>query len=131
MKIQKTILRETAKLACGLLVADALMCGVYALLGHFDYTVPLGALWGTLGAVLNFLLLGVTMQKATERESGQKKTVQLSYSLRMLMMAAFCIAGILLPFFQTFAVIIPFLLATPIILLLQAIEKKKAPKEEE
>ena len=130
MKISKTILRETAKLAVGLLIADALMCAVFVLLGYFDYTVVLGALWGTLGAVLNFFLLGVTVQKAADRESGQKKAVQASYSLRMLMLAAFGVVGILLPWFQTYAVIIPLVLTTPIMLLLQAIENRRQKQDE-
>ena len=123
---QSIATRETSKLAVGLLVADALVCAVFMLLHAFDYTVILGLLLGTVGSLLNFFLLGVTMQKAAEKESGQKKTVQASYTLRMLMMIAFCVVGILLPWFQSYAVIAPFVLSTPVLLLLQAIEKKRA-----
>ena len=128
MKGKSIAARETLKLGCGMLIGDALMCAVFALLGAFDYTVVLGALLGTAGSLLNFYLLGVTMQKTMNRESGQKKAVQLSYTLRMLMMIAVCIVGYLLPWFQTFAVIIPYLFATPVILILQAIEKKQSAK---
>ena len=118
--------RETSKLAVGLLVADALACAVFVLLHAFDYTVILGLLLGTVGSLLNFYLLGVTMQRVAEKESGQKKAVQASYTLRMLMMIAFCVVGALLPWFQTYAVFVPFVLSTPVLLILQAIEKKRA-----
>ena len=48
MKIQKAVLTETKHIAIGVLIGDAVMCGVFAALKKFDYTVPLGALLGTV-----------------------------------------------------------------------------------
>ena len=128
MKIDPAIRRETRRVACGIAVADLLMFGVFLLLKKFDYTVILGALLGSAAAVLNFFLLGITMQKAADREDGQKKLVQSSYSLRMMMICLTIILGAVLPVFHTVAVIVPFLLNTPIILLLQAFDRAKAKK---
>ena len=64
MKVQKAVLKETGHIAIGVLLADVLMCAVFAIVHKFDYTVVLGALLGTAIAVANFFLLGVTLQKA-------------------------------------------------------------------
>ena len=44
MKVQKAVLKETEHIAIGVLIADVIMCIVFALLKKFDYTVVLGAL---------------------------------------------------------------------------------------
>ena len=44
MKVQKAVLKETGHIAIGVLIADVIMCIVFALLKKFDYTVVLGAL---------------------------------------------------------------------------------------
>ena len=126
MKLDPIIRRETKHLALGIGVADLLMIAVFVLLRRFDYTVVTGAILGTAAAVLNFLLLGITVQTAANQQDGQKKLVQASYSLRMMMLCLTVILGAVLPWFHTVAVIVPLLLNTPIILLLQAIDRKKA-----
>ena len=64
MKIQKAVLTETKHITIGVLIGDAVMCGVFAALKKFDYTVPLGALLGTVFAVGGFFLLGMSIQAA-------------------------------------------------------------------
>ena len=128
--MNKTISLETGRLCLGLLIVDILICGVFLLLKKFNYTVVLGVLLGSAGAVLNFFLLGVTMQKAANQDDGQKKLVQASYSLRMMLMALTVIVGALLPYFHTSAVIVPFLCNTPVILVLQLIDRAKEKKQQ-
>lgn len=124
--MQDPIKRETARLALGLAAVDVIACLVFWFLKKLDYTVPLGLLFGTAVAVLNFWLLGRTVRRAMNKDSGQKATVQGSYALRMLMIGAAVALGALLPFFNVFAVIVPIVAMTPVILILQAIDKKKA-----
>lgn len=45
MKVQKAVLKETEHIAIGVLIADVIMCIVFALLKKFDYTVVLWARW--------------------------------------------------------------------------------------
>ena len=130
MKLDPAIRRETRRVACGIAIADILMFAVFFLLKKFNYTVVLGALLGSGAAVLNFFLLGITVQKAADKDDGQKKLVQSSYSLRMMMMCLTIILGAVLPVFHTVAVIVPFLLNTPVILLLQAFDRLKAKKDD-
>ena len=91
MKVQKAVLKETGHIAIGVLIADVIMCIVFALLKKFDYTVVLGALLGTGIAVANFFFLGVTLQKAVGMQEFASKYVRQSYSLRMF----FCFAGVI------------------------------------
>ena len=60
-------MQETLHIAVGVLIADVVMCVIFALCRRFDDTVVLGALLGTVFAVGNFFLLGLTVQKAVER----------------------------------------------------------------
>ncbi|WP_069971783.1 ATP synthase subunit I [Ruthenibacterium lactatiformans] len=63
MKIQEATKRETLHIAAGTLAFSAVMNGVFALLGRWDLTVLWGTLLGGGFAVLNFFLLGLTVQK--------------------------------------------------------------------
>jgi hypothetical protein len=123
--MQDPVKRETTRLAVGLLIVDAVACLVFLLLKKLDYTVPLGLLLGTAVELLNFWLLGRTVRHAMNKSSGQKTAVQGSYALRMLMIGAAVALGALAPCFNVFAVIVPIVAATPVILILQTIEKKK------
>ena len=62
MKIQKAVLTETKHIAIGVLIGDAVMCGVFAALKKFDYTVPLGALLG-VGAALVWGVYSVIVRR--------------------------------------------------------------------
>lgn len=129
MKVDPIVRRETLRLIMGLLAADVLAAGVFLLLekvgwATFDYTVILGLLLGTVIAAVNFFLLGLTIQKEMGKEN-PKKSVQLSYTLRMLLMAAAVVAAALLPCFHVIATIVPLILTTPVVLIMRAITEKK------
>lgn len=125
MKPNAVVLRETRRLVIALLIIDALISGVFALLRRWDYTVVTGALLGTAAAALNFFLLGLTVQRAAEKSENPKRYAKLSYGLRMLLLAAILLCGILLPCFHTAAVLIPPLLQFPILLILNLRSKGK------
>ena len=67
LNVQKAILDETRHIAVGVMAADVVMCSIFLLLGQFDHTVVLGALWGSLFAVGNFFFMGLGVQKAMEQ----------------------------------------------------------------
>ena len=131
MKIQKAVLKETGHIAIGVLIADAVMCGVFAILGKFDCTVVLGALLGTAIAVANFFLLGVTLQKAVGMKEYASKYVRQSYSLRMF----FCFAGVAVsvfaPCFHPIAAIVPLLMPQLVIYAMRALGLYKPDKPTE
>ncbi len=132
-KIDSVVLRETGYITIWTVILSVLMEAVFLVLGYFDYKVVLGNLFGAFAAVLNFFLMGLSVQKAVERDSQasvpvrddadadsetdenpvavHKEAVQimkLSQSLRMLMMIAFAAIGALAPCFNLIAVLIPF-----------------------
>ena len=117
MKVQKAVLKETGHIAIGVLLADVLMCAVFAIVHKFDYTVVLGALLGTAIAVANFFLLGVTLQKAVGMKEYASKYVRQSYSLRMC--------------FHPIAAIIPLLMPQLVIYAMRALGLYKPDKPKE
>ena len=76
------------------LVCSSLMVGVFALLGKYTPQVAVGAIVGSVLAVANFAVLSIGVEKSVEafdREgnpAGAKLAVQLSSSVRLLVIAA-------------------------------------------
>ena len=119
MNVQKAILDETRHIAIGVLAADVVMCIVFLLLGQFDYTVVLGALWGSLFAVGNFFFMGLGVQKAMDMEDGAKRYMQKNYTLRMCFCVAGMAVGVKAPVFHSIAALIPFLFPKLVIYAMQ------------
>ena len=121
MKIQEATKRETLHIAAGTLAFSAVMNGVFALLGRWDF------------AVLNFFLLGLTVQKMAgdPNEKKGKLVLQLSYSLRMLATLAVVVLGVKLACFSWVATVIPLLFPRLTILAMQILGMYKPPKNKE
>ena len=75
----------------------------------FDYTVFLGGLGGGLIAVLNFFLMGLTVQKVASSEDEEKARLKMkaSYSQRMLLQMVWGVIAIAAPCFQFVAGLLP------------------------
>lgn len=75
----------------------------------FDYTLPVGAVYGTAVAALNFLLLGKTAQKALRKRSEKAANTYMStmYAVRYLGLFAMLTLGALAPFISLITAIIP------------------------
>lgn len=110
MKIQPAVLKETGHIALGVVLGDIVMLVVFALFKQLDYTVFLGALLGSAAAVGNFLLMGLSCQRAMDDPERAKVLVQRSYTRRMLGMVAIMVLGVLAPCFHIIAVVVPYLL---------------------
>ena len=125
MKLNNAIRRELVFVAAGLAVGDALICAVFALLHKFDYTVPLGAVWGSAFAFLNVYLLALRVQKVADSEYADKKIAQnrlrSSYFGRMMLMVFAIIVGVIVPWFHYISALIPFLIPQPVMMLRRAI----------
>lgn len=110
MKLSPSVKKETAHIALGVGIGDAIMIAVFAVLKRLDYTVFLGAALGSAAAIGNFVLMGLAVQKAVEDPERAKAIVQGSYGKRMFGMVAVMVLGLVLPCFNKVAVLIPFLL---------------------
>ena len=98
MKLQSASKKEIRRIAGGILVCDILMIAGLLLLsfvgvGTFSYRVFIGALGGSLVAILNFTILCITIQQATEIEDKKrmKAFVQGSYNGRLLLQAVWVV----------------------------------------
>lgn len=108
VKISQTVRRETVYIAVWVLLLSILMQAVFLVLSMWNIGVLLDNLLTGAASVLNFLLLGVTVQKAVERdEKDAKSLMKLSQALRMLMIFVVLVIGVALPVFDTWASIIP------------------------
>lgn len=129
-KIDATVRRETGYIALCVLAGSVLLQAVFWLLGRWHYSVLLGNLLGGSAAVGNFLLMGLTVQKAVTQEKKQAaQTMRLSQSLRLLGTGVVVIVGVALPLFSTWATVIP-LFFPRIAVMLRPIFDKKAPAEQ-
>ena len=109
-KIDATVRKETLFIAAFTLIFSAVMELVFLLLGYWSYKVALGNLLGFTAAVLNFFLMGYTVQQAVLLdEEGAKKKIRLSQSLRMLMLVGFAAAGCIFKCFNPIAVLLSLL----------------------
>lgn len=70
MKVQPAVRKESIKILIGCSVLSICMVLIFFLIGQFDYTVILGAVWGTLAASFNFFLMALSVQRAAETMNG-------------------------------------------------------------
>lgn len=110
MKIDRGILREVRFVALGTLFLSAVEALVFLALGKYDLSVLFGILLSGGAGVLNFFLLGLTVQKALSYGSADdaqaRSTLKLSKTVRMLGLLAVLAVGVLLDCFSTVAVLV-------------------------
>lgn len=108
-KVDKTVLKETKYIALWVVILSVLMEAVFLILNKWDYTVILGNLLGAVAAVGNFFLMGLTVQKAVQKEEEKdaKKLMRISQIYRNLLVLVILVVGIFVPVFNTWAVVIP------------------------
>ena len=108
--IDPIVLKETKYILLWELILSILMQAVFLVIGEWDYTVLLGNILSASAAVLNFFLMGVSIQKALEKdENDAKKTIKLSQSYRFLFLIVVLAVGVSIPCFNLWAVLIPIL----------------------
>ncbi|MCI5529194.1 MAG: ATP synthase subunit I [Blautia sp.] len=137
--IQPAVRKETRHVAIGTGICVVLMWVVFAILHAvtpeqipFDYTVILGGLGGGIIAVLNFFLMGLTVQKVVslEDEGQARNKMKASYSQRMLLQLLWGIAAIAAPCFQFAAGLLPLLFPNIVIKTMGILGTKKQPSSE-
>lgn len=97
-KIDRTVLNETIFITCGTLVLSVLMNAVFLVIGKWDHTVLFGNLLGAISAIVNFLLMGLTIQSSIGKEEKTvKRRVRISMILRELMLLGVAAIGALIP----------------------------------
>ena len=106
--IDPTVKRETLYIAAWTLLLTLLTEAVYLLLRRWDLTVLFGNLLGAAAAILNFFLMGLTVQKAVGREEKDAANLmRLSQAGRLLLLVLVGLAAALIPIFDLIATLIP------------------------
>ena len=128
---RKLVLRETAIVAAGVLIGVALMCGVYALLGHYSLSVLLGGLAGFVVATGNFFSLALVATLAADKAEGGdpeggQKLMKSSYPLRMLIMAGILFVCAKSGVFDVIALVLPLVFVRPVLTVREFFGKKGA-----
>ncbi len=139
MKPDSAVRRETARVATGVFALVAVMLAVYAVIGKFSVPALLGGVYTGLLTVVNFFIMGMTVQGITNRAAEKARTEQeiveltlemknrmkLSYNLRMIALFALLVAGIAVFKFDPIATILPILFPSLVIRVLQIMEAKR------
>ena len=137
MKLQPASRKELRRIAAGTLVCAAIMvAGLFLLsqfgIGKFDLgRILLGAVCGSIIAIVNFAILCLTVQSAVEIENKRKMKArfQLSYNIRLALQAGWVVVAILVPHFQVIASAAPLLFPNLTIFYLQAKGKLVEPSD--
>lgn len=154
--IQPAVRKETLRIAAGTLILSVLMVAVFLIAGAFDASVLWGTLLGTAVTILNFFLLGLSVQRATEKmkdvhfpsyeeadaQLGEdeeeppipdspeltqaKRGMQLAYTGRMLLVVVTGIVALAVPGIHPVAALVPFLFPRIIIFIYGIFHKEEA-----
>lgn len=132
-KIDDTVVRETRYIAGVAIILSVVMEAVFLIIGMWSYKVLLGNIFGGTVAVVNFLLMGITVQKAVQKdEKDAAALMKLSQTLRNLMLLIAAALALALPFINPIAAIIPLFFPRIAIFLIPLRDKKSyAAKENE
>ena len=108
--LDPTVKKETLYIAAWEIVLCVLMNAIFLIVSRWDLTVLWGTLLGGTVAVLNFFLLGVSLQKSlTYEEKKATSFMKLSKALRMLGIVLIALAAYLAPIFSLLAAVLPLL----------------------
>ena len=107
----------------------AAMIGIFALLGHFDYTVALGGLVGGLVSFLNFFFMVIGLNAAADRAQNQdanggKGLVKGSYFIRIAVMFLVLFACAKSGYCNVIALVVPLLFVRPALMVAEFFGKK-------
>ena len=107
-KVDSTVKKESLYIASAVIILSMLMEAVFLVAQQWSLSVLWGNLLGGGVAVLNFFLMGLTVQKALGKDEKEAATMmKFSQTYRFLLMAAAAAVGALVPVFNVIAVIVP------------------------
>ena len=129
MDSRKELLRQTLNVALGVALCAALMVGVFALLGYFDMNVVWGAAAGSLIAIGNFFVMGMTTTMAAEKAANQdvkggQALIQMSYIGRMALLLVILVVCGKSGLFNLIALVLPLIFVRPVLTVAEFFQKK-------
>ena len=118
---QESIVKGTKRIAIGVACMLVAMFVVYAIMGRMTLGVALGGLIGGAYGILNFFMLGMTIQKASREtdEMMARARIRSSYSMRMMGALIIGVIAFAIPFVDGLPCIIALLFPRITILIMQ------------
>ncbi len=109
-KIDKVVLRETAYIAIWTIIFSALLQSTFLMLGKWSVSVLLGNVYSGAAAVLNFFLMGLSVQKALTKDPKDVQAyIKATGTIRLFALFVITVIGVLLFRSAVLAVAIPLL----------------------
>ncbi|MBQ4110864.1 MAG: ATP synthase subunit I [Clostridia bacterium] len=128
--LSKSVIKEIGRMAIGVLVLYVVMLLIFLVAGYFDSKVVLGGLLGSIYAIINFVLLGFSVEKSVGKGTkGAQATMGTSYTLRLILTAAVVLWAIKAPYFNYVATAIPLVFPRIVIYVLTFIDSKKGGQD--
>lgn len=136
MKLQPASKKEIKRITIGTGAFSCLMVGGMFILslvgvGTFDYKIFTGAIGGSLVAILNFIIMCLTIQNAVNiaEQKQMKAFIQGSYNGRLLLQAAWIVIAFMVSHINVVAAAIPLLFPNLTIFYLQSRGKLVTPSD--
>lgn len=134
MDSRKFVLQQSGIILAGELVCSAVMVGIFVLLGKYDTSVLLGALFGSILAAANFFFMAIGAMIAADKAEAQnvkggQATIHSSYMLRMVLLFIIMFALIKSGLCNTIALVIPLAFPRLILTLSEFFRKQGETKQ--
>ena len=126
MRIDPTVKKETLYISVVTLIMSMLMQSVYLIIGRWGISVLFGNLLGAGIGILNFFLLGLSVQKAVSADEKKAKEIMRgSHALRFAGIIVLIAVSLIFPkVFDIVATIISLLFASTAVFFRQIFTKK-------
>ena len=129
LKIDKSVKTETLYIAASVVIMSMLMQAIFLISGFWSLSVLWGNLLSASAAILNFFIMGLTVQKAVNKdEKDAATTMKASQSLRFFFILVVAILGVVLDCFNTIAALVPLFFPRIAVALRPLFSKKNANK---
>ena len=91
--------KEAGYIAAGTVLLSTLVQIVWAIVYTYDSSVFIGGLWGGAVAILNFVLMGIAVQKVANEtdQMSAKRRMQASYQFRMMLIIFTTVLAVIIP----------------------------------
>ena len=133
MDNRKYVLSQVLIVLIGELALSALMVGIFAILGYWDFSVVLGAVAGAVIATLNHLVLVLGVMAAASKAEkqdvkGGQMLVQMSYMGRLIGLFLVLVLCAKSGIFNLIALVIPLVFTRPVLTIAEHFNKKGGNK---
>ncbi len=123
--------KDIIQVVSGVAILSIIMDAVFFAIGRFDVTVLWGSLLGSICAIVNFLLLALTVYTSVSKGKAASGYMGISYLLRLAFIGAVIVFAIKHPMINYVAAAIPLVFPRVTIMVVQFILKyrKSSVKE--